>query len=144
MKKEILITASENGELLKTLYEELRRIPRGKVKSYLEHRQVSVNGTVTTKYNCAIKCGDIIKISLAEGTRETRGLDIIYEDDWLLAINKPAKLLSVATDGEKQRTAYAMLCENRRGELYVVHRLDRDTSGVLLFFGFSAKNSLNN
>lgn len=133
MKKDILLQVGESTELLKFLYAELKSMPRGKVKSYLEHRQISVNGSVTTKFNFAIKPGDIVKVSMNEGAKETGGLQIIYEDEHLLAINKPAKLLSVATDGEKLRTAYALLRENRRGELFVLHRLDRDTSGVLLF-----------
>lgn len=133
MKKDIILNVSESSELLKFLYAELSAIPRGKVKSYLEHRQVMVNGSVTTKFNLALKPRDVVKISMSEGARETRGLEIVYEDEYLLAVNKPAKLLTVATDGEKLRTAYAMLSENRRGSIYVVHRLDRDTSGVLLF-----------
>ncbi|MPM46628.1 tRNA pseudouridine synthase C [bioreactor metagenome] len=59
--------------------------------------------------------------------------EIIYEDKVLLAVNKPAGLLSVATDTEKERTAYRLLKPGREGRLFVVHRLDRDTSGVLLF-----------
>ncbi len=133
MKKDIVLNARESCELLKFLYAELSPMPRGKVKSYLEHRQVMVNGSVTTKFNLELKPRDVVKISMSEGARETRGIEIIYEDENLIAVNKPAKLLTVATDGEKLRTAYAMLSENRRGSIYVVHRLDRDTSGVLLF-----------
>ena len=133
MKKDIVLNASEDAKLLEFLYAQLKTMPRGKVKSYLEHRQVSVNGSVTTKFNTQLKTGDSVKISMNEGAKETRGIEIIYEDEYLLAVNKPAKLLTVATDGEKLRTAYALLSENRKGSLHVVHRLDRDTSGVLLF-----------
>ncbi len=133
MKKDIIINVASEGELLKLLYEELKNLPRGKVKSYLEHRQVLVNGVVTTKFNHPVKSGDTVKIALGEGAQKAHGIEIIYEDEYLLAVNKPAGLLSVATDGEKLRTAYARLSETRRGEIFVVHRLDRDTSGVLLF-----------
>lgn len=133
MKKDIEIKANDSGKLLAFLYGELSRIPRGKVKSYLEHRQISVNGIVTTKYDHPVKCGDVVKISMSEGSVKTHGIEVIYEDEYLLAVNKPAKLLSVPTGNEKERCAYTRLRENRRGELYVVHRLDRDTSGVLLF-----------
>lgn len=133
MKKDIIINISSEAELLKLLYEELKSLPRGKVKSYLEHRQVLVNGVVTTKFNHPLKEGDIVKILLCEGTQTKRGLQIIYEDEYLLAVNKPAGLLTVATEGEKIRTAYAALSGMRRGDIFVVHRLDRDTSGVLLF-----------
>lgn len=133
MKKDVILKVKGEGELLKFLYNELKPTPRGKIKSYLEHRRVSVNGEVTTRFNLALHAGDTVKISMGEGARETRGIEIIYEDDYLLAVNKPAKLLTVATDGEKLRTAYALLSENRRGSIFVLHRLDRDTSGVLLF-----------
>lgn len=61
------------------------------------------------------------------------GLEIIYEDTYLLAVNKPAGLLSVATDTEKEKTAFRLLKDSLNSPVYVVHRLDRDTSGVLLF-----------
>ncbi|MBR5314981.1 MAG: RluA family pseudouridine synthase [Clostridia bacterium] len=137
MKKEIILNVESTNELLKFLYEKLSSLPRGKVKSFLEHRQVSVNGSVTTKFNFEINCGDTVKVTTAEGTRETRGIEIIYEDEDFLAVNKPAKLLSVATEKERERCAYSILRENRKGDLFILHRLDRDTSGVLVF----AKNS---
>lgn len=63
---------------------------------------------------------------------------ILYEDDYLIAINKPSGLLSVATDREKDTTAYRLVKDylaygNRRAHLFVLHRLDRDTSGILIF-----------
>ncbi|MBE6912479.1 MAG: RluA family pseudouridine synthase [Ruminococcaceae bacterium] len=133
MKKEIILNVEEPSELLKFMYAEIKGVPKGKIKSFLEHRQVSVNGIVTTKFNHPVKSGDTVKISTGEGTRETRGIKIVYEDEWIVAVNKPSGLLTVATDREKEKTAYALLSENRRGKLFVVHRLDRDTSGVLLF-----------
>ena len=62
------------------------------------------------------------------------GLEVIYEDRRLIAVNKPAGLLSVATDSEKLRTAYALLrgAMPKYSRVFVVHRLDRETSGVLL------------
>lgn len=69
-----------------------------------------------------------------------KGLAILHEDKDILVVNKPAGLLTVATEREKERTARHILTEHiRRGcgrsrkELYVVHRLDRDTSGTLIF-----------
>lgn len=133
MKRDIELNVKEGAKLLAYLHGELSNIPRGKVKSYLEHRQISVNGIITTKYDYPLKAGDLVKISMNEGSVKTHGVEVIYEDEYLLAVNKPAKLLSVPTEKEKERSVYTRLLENRRGELYVVHRLDRDTSGVLLF-----------
>jgi 23S rRNA pseudouridine1911/1915/1917 synthase len=65
-------------------------------------------------------------------------IKILYEDEYLIAINKPSGLLSVATEREKETTAYRLVKDyisygNRRAQLFVLHRLDRDTSGILLF-----------
>jgi RluA family pseudouridine synthase len=70
----------------------------------------------------------------------SKGLAILYEDKDLLVADKPAGLLSVAAEREKRRTAHALLtdyirkgCGRSRKQLFVVHRLDRDTSGTLIF-----------
>lgn len=69
-----------------------------------------------------------------------KGLAVLYEDNDLLVVDKPAGLLTVATEREKSRTAHSILtdyirtgCGRSRKRIYVVHRLDRDTSGVLIF-----------
>lgn len=70
----------------------------------------------------------------------SKGLAVLYEDKDILVVNKPAGLLTVATEHERSRTAHALLtdyirtgCGRSRKRLFVVHRLDRDTSGVLIF-----------
>jgi tRNA pseudouridine32 synthase/23S rRNA pseudouridine746 synthase/23S rRNA pseudouridine1911/1915/1917 synthase len=69
-----------------------------------------------------------------------RGLSILYEDRDILVVDKPAGLLTIATDDEKERTAYHHLTEyvrkgqaRSRNRIFIVHRLDRETSGVLVF-----------
>lgn len=69
-----------------------------------------------------------------------KGLAVLYEDKDILVVDKPAGLLTVATEREKSRTAHSILtdyirkgCGRSRKQLFVVHRLDRDTSGVLIF-----------
>ena len=70
--------------------------------------------------------------------RLPHGLRIIHEDRDLIVVDKPSGLLSVAAGAERDRTAYWILCEylRKRGEkrrVAAVHRLDRDTSGVMIF-----------
>jgi tRNA pseudouridine32 synthase/23S rRNA pseudouridine746 synthase/23S rRNA pseudouridine1911/1915/1917 synthase len=72
--------------------------------------------------------------------RLPRGLAIIYEDDDILVADKPAGLLTMGTDAEKTRTAYYILtdyvrkgCAKSRKRIFIVHRLDRETSGVVVF-----------
>jgi tRNA pseudouridine32 synthase/23S rRNA pseudouridine746 synthase/23S rRNA pseudouridine1911/1915/1917 synthase len=69
-----------------------------------------------------------------------RGLVILYEDRDILVVDKPAGLLTVGTDSDKSHTAYFILtdyvrkrCARSRNRIFIVHRLDRDTSGLLLF-----------
>ena len=69
-----------------------------------------------------------------------QGLAVLYEDNDILVVDKPSGLLAVATEREKARTAHSILtdyirkgCGRCRKHLYIVHRLDRDTSGTLIF-----------
>lgn len=72
--------------------------------------------------------------------RQPKGLIILYEDYDIIVIDKPAGLLTMGTDREKEKTAYFMLNEyvkkgnpRSRNRIFIVHRLDRDTSGLLVF-----------
>jgi tRNA pseudouridine32 synthase/23S rRNA pseudouridine746 synthase/23S rRNA pseudouridine1911/1915/1917 synthase len=72
--------------------------------------------------------------------RLARGPAIIYEDRDILVVDKPAGLLTIATGSERERTAYCMLtdyvrkgCVKSRNRVFIVHRLDRETSGILVF-----------
>ena len=138
-KPNITITSTEDALLLDFVKRSLPDMPSGKVKSFLEHRQISVNGVVTTKYNFPVKRGQVVSIRQSTGaisgkrTKLPPGLEIIYEDEALIAVNKPVGLLSVATDTEKEKTAFRLLKDSLDFRIFVVHRLDRDTSGVLLF-----------
>ena len=69
-----------------------------------------------------------------KGHRRNEGLEIIFEDDWLIVVNKPSGLLTMSTDRKGDITAYSMLQDYyTEGRIFIVHRLDRDTSGLLLF-----------
>jgi RluA family pseudouridine synthase len=101
--------------------------------------RVSVNGTVQAIAAHPIQKGDVIEI----GARTTPskiagGLEILYEDGDILLIHKPEGLLTVATPDEKERTAFAFLREylrksRSRQKLFIVHRLDKLASGILVF-----------
>jgi 23S rRNA pseudouridine1911/1915/1917 synthase len=131
-----------DGPLLPWLLVALAPMPRTRVKQLLKFGQVSVNGAPTTRFDYPLKAGDRVAIvtaglDSAADTLRQAGIRIVHEDDDLVAIDKPAGLLSVATDGERADTAFARLnaylAARRAGRPFVVHRLDRDTSGLLLF-----------
>ncbi len=129
----------EPCELLDFLLLKLSKESRNHVKSLLTHRQVSVDGVVITQYDTALHEGQTIQISRSSGQvqKQKNVLDIIYEDNDLIVINKPAGLLSIASGKEKEHTAYHLLTDyvrlkNPQNRIFAVHRLDRDTSGVLM------------
>jgi 23S rRNA-/tRNA-specific pseudouridylate synthase len=94
---------------------------------------------------------DEVTISWDRITKHERhDLPIIYEDDDIIAINKPSGLLSTPSDREKGRTAYRLVSDyvtqkDRNNRIFIVHRFDEDTSGVLIFAknGKSAKRFKN-
>ena len=130
----------DNTTLLDFLLANLKGQSRNNIKSLLTHRQVLIDGAPVTQYDFVLSSGDIVMISPApvrKITNPKEKLDIIYEDDELIAINKPSGLLSIASDREKELTAYRLLMDhvrltNPRNRIYVVHRIDKDTSGVLI------------
>ena len=140
----------EKGELLDTLYVLFKDLSKKKIKNYLKDGGVLVNGKVVTKYDAHVKKNDIIELSKVNKTHKKSNLDIIYEDEYFFVINKPAGLLSISTTKEKEKTAYHLVREfikNRKknDKIFVLHRLDKDTSGVLVFVKDNTlKNLLQN
>jgi RluA family pseudouridine synthase len=95
---------------------------------------------VVTQYNHPLRTGQevVINWALVRAEEKIKGLKIIYEDGDLIVIDKSAGLLSMASDAEKKYTAYHQLTDyvrisNPDHRIFIVHRLDRDTSGVILF-----------
>ncbi len=130
-------------ELLDFLLQNLKGQSRNNIKSLLTHRLVAVDGTSITQYNYRLYKGDIVQVSktplsaVKNKNIQKSMSNIIYEDDELIAINKPSGLLAIATDKEKTKTAYHQLTEyvqhkNSHNRIFVVHRIDKDTSGVLI------------
>ena len=108
---------------------------RKDVKNLLAKRMIQVNGKIQTKFDYPLQLGDQLVV-LSKKTSDL--LDIIYEDKELLVINKPSGLLSIATDRQREKTAYHLVREYLRQKdpkamVFVVHRLDQFTSGVLMF-----------
>jgi 23S rRNA pseudouridine1911/1915/1917 synthase len=139
-KQPTRLQVTEAGELMKFLLEKLPALTRNNIKSLLVHRQVLVDEQVVTRYNHPLQKGQevVVNWSLVRDEGHRQGLKILYEDADLIVIDKPAGLLSMASDKEKIYTAYHQLTDyvrqtNPDNHLFIVHRLDRDTSGVMLF-----------
>ena len=126
-------------ELLEFLLLTLKGQSRNSVKSLLTSHRVAVDGAPISQYNFKLYPGDIVIITKTPIHKKTRSnLPIIFENEEILVINKPSGLLSIASDKEKGSTAYRMVTDyvqqkDKHNRIFVVHRLDEDTSGVLMF-----------
>ncbi len=126
--------------LLDFLFGAMADRKRTTVKDYLKHRQVMVNGVVTTQFDLALNPGDNVAVNTSREFQTLRNprLSIVYEDDDIIVVNKGYGLLSVGTDKIKTGTAYSILRDylkrvDPRNKLFIVHRLDQHTSGLMMF-----------
>jgi 23S rRNA pseudouridine1911/1915/1917 synthase len=134
--------ADEPARLLDFLRQRLAGWKRKTLEQRLREGCVEVNGATVTRPHHELRAGDEVRV-LPEGEgqaprKEPAGLTILHEDAQLVAIDKPAGLLSVPLDEKRGRSALALLREaySRPGSparIWPVHRLDRESSGVLLF-----------
>lgn len=126
-----------NDTLLNYLYNNLN-MSRSKIKSYLIHGSIYVNNVKTTKYNYKIYKDMIIIIDTKIKNNSNLLFDILYEDDYIIVVNKPSGLLTIATKKEHEKTLYHYVSnylkrKNKNAKVFIVHRLDKDTSGIILF-----------
>lgn len=139
---DVIETYTPAGEtrLLDFLFASMPQRKRTNVKELLRHNQVKVNDEVITQFDAPLTAADTVYVNL---TREfprfyNRRLKIVYEDDDIIVVNKGYGLLSMGNDKVKDGTAYSILKEyvkwvDPRRKIFIVHRLDRDTSGLMMF-----------
>ena len=144
--------------LLDFLLQALKGQSRNNIKHLLSKKYILVNGSLVSQYNYELFNKDVVSIckNPVSGQSKSRidkktdnvKLEIIYEDDDIIVINKPAGLLSIASDNEKVNTAYRLVLayvkkQGSRNRVFVTHRIDKETSGVLLFTKYQdLKNEL--
>ena len=117
------------------IYEYLKNnlnISKNSIKNLLHDKYVYVNDKCISKYDYVLKIGDIISI------KSTLDIDIIYEDKDIVVVNKPSGLLTISTSKEKNNTLYKMVSNyvkknNKNNKIFIIHRLDKDTSGIVMF-----------
>lgn len=137
---------SPGGRLDHILVDQLDEFSRSRIQKWIRQGDVLVNGEVETKTGFALEGGETIKVQIPETIDpdlipEAIPLDVIYENDDLLVINKPPDMVVHPSAGHSSGTlvhavlAHAPDMEGVGGERRpgVVHRLDKDTSGVILF-----------
>ncbi len=130
----------EPDTLMAFLEKRFKDLSRTSVKSLLSHQQVLVNKQVVRQFDHPLEKGDTVEVHWDKGrsTLKHPKLKIVFEDKYLIVVEKGAGLLTIATPRERQKTAYSILSEYVKqkspgNKIFVVHRLDRETSGLLLF-----------
>jgi 23S rRNA pseudouridine1911/1915/1917 synthase len=108
-----------------------------RLKGWLEQGRVRVNGAVVRRGDVAIAAGDRVELGAAPPPALPSPLALVHEDSALIVIDKPSGLLTIGDANERERTAYRMLRDwldaRAAGRVFVVHRLDRETSGLIVF-----------
>ena len=138
--KYTVYNVTEPSELMEFLMKKMSGISRTRVKALLTNRVVMVDNNIQTHYNFPLKPRMKVQISKEKNKHEFHNplLNILYEDAYLIVVEKKEGLLSVATDRQKERTAQHILNEyvkrqHPRNRVFVVHRLDRETSGIMMY-----------
>lgn len=142
MPKSTVVTTP--AELLAYLFATWPGERKKQIRTWLKYQAVSVNGRPTTQFDHPLKPGDTVAIrsdrSAIPKAVLGSGMKIYFEDATVIVIEKPADLLSTASEAEQEKTAYFQLTtylrENKPRNperAWIVHRLDRETSGLMVF-----------
>ncbi|MBO5951998.1 MAG: RluA family pseudouridine synthase [Bacteroidaceae bacterium] len=131
---------SKETTLLPFIIEKLSSLSRTEVKALLKYKHIAVKGKPVTQFDLPLLPGDKVDVNFGRSFYQFSHpqIKILYEDEWMIVIEKSSGLLSVANETTKDKTAHFILREyirrdNPEAELFVCHRLDQFTSGILIF-----------
>jgi 23S rRNA pseudouridine1911/1915/1917 synthase len=142
--REHQFSVSSRCELLPYLLSTPLKLSRKQAKDLLRFRAVSVKRLAAVRHDTQLEPGDVVTIAagrqIPAASLERQGLKIIYRDEDIVVVDKRAGLLSMGSEGEKERTAHRILNEHLKAlakspaqQAFIVHRLDRETSGLMMF-----------
>ncbi len=120
--------------LLEALSLLCRDSSKTRLREFIREGRILVDGEIITRSDINLQAGQVLAFDEHKVKYDISGLKIVYEDQFLVVIDKPAGLLSVASNFEAKNTAHAKLKKRYYPKkVFVVHRLDQDTSGLMLF-----------
>ncbi len=119
-------------------------LSRKAAKDLLRFRSVTVSRMTTIRHDTPLEPGDVVTIAsgkqIPASSIERHGLKIVHLDDDIVVVDKREGLLSMGSEGEKEKTAHRILNEHLKAltgstsqQAFIVHRLDRETSGLMMF-----------
>ena len=130
----------EEVTLLPFLFSSLSGLSKSEVKSMLKYKHIAIKGSAVTQFDTSLSPGDIVQVNFGRSFYKFNNpqVKVIYEDKWFVVIEKASGLLSVANDTAREKNAFHIVRDyvrhdNPDAEIYVCHRLDQYTSGILVF-----------
>lgn len=131
------INVKKDSKLLDYLLENTD-YTKSKLKSLFKYKNITIDNKYPLNLNVDLKKEQVIDISKEKKNTTIGTIPIVYEDSNYLVVNKPSGMLTIATEKEKVQTLYHKVREyiksKRSNEkIFIVHRLDRETSGLVLF-----------
>lgn len=124
-----------NIELYNYLRINMTNKSKNNIKSLLKNKCIFVNNKIVSRYDYKLKSGDVIEINKNMKINNFN-LEIIYEDNNIIVVNKPSGILTISNKNEKENTLYRQVSDylkKKKEKVFVIHRLDFDTSGVIMF-----------
>jgi len=138
--KQLRFVVDETATLIKFLRKQFPNKGSNKIKQLIERKLVTVNNETTTYFTQQLQIKQIVAVNEQPKQEDIvfSKIKILFEDESIIVIDKKAGLLSIATQKEIEKTAYSLLSEyvkrkNQRSRIFIVHRLDKQTSGVMIF-----------
>jgi 23S rRNA pseudouridine1911/1915/1917 synthase len=130
--------------LLAYCFEAWPELKKKQIRTWLKFQAITVNGRPISQFNHPLEPGDVVAVRndryAAPRSLVGSGIRVFFEDADIIVIDKPPNLLSIASEAERERTAYHQLTDHVRGgnpmaraRVWIVHRLDKETSGLMVF-----------
>ena len=140
-KEDTVLRVEQATTLIEFLLVKMGGMAKTSVKQLLSQRRIFVNGVIQTRHDTPLQKGDSVQISSGRGNTQLTHpkLRIVFEDEHLIVVEKKVGLLTVPTFPESMETTVFSILkayvrrQDKRAGVYVVHRLDRETSGLLVF-----------
>lgn len=134
----IKLKVTSSDTLINFLRENLTNKSKNNIKTMIVNNQIYVNNKVQNKILYNLNKNDFVEIRPYRSKNKENNINILYEDEDIIVVDKPYGLLSISTDKEKEHTMYHMVSKyvkekNKNNKIFVIHRLDKDTSGIILF-----------
>ena len=130
----------EETTLMQCLEQKLSDHKRSSLKAMMKYGQVAVNGVPTSQFDLTVQPGDEMSVNFTRPfvTFSHPRIRLVYEDDDIIVVHKGSGILSVGTDNRSDGTAYSIVRNYLKNKdphlkLFIIHRLDRDTSGLMMF-----------